>query len=119
MDENLRQIEILKKIIRYCDQLDEARLRFGNSLEALESDSLYKSAAAMCVLQIGELSNHLGENFKKEFDGIPWSDIIGMRNIAAHHYGEFRSYYLWDTMINDIDFLRDYCITCIESLSST
>ena len=39
------------------------------------------------------------------------------RNIAAHHYGEFRSHYLWDTMTHDIEPLREYCQKCIEALS--
>lgn len=118
MDEKQRNIELLNKIILYCDQLDEARERFGDSLEALESDHLYKSAAAMCILQIGELTTHLTTDFKKEYEKVPWSDIKGMRNVAAHHYGEFRSHYLWDTMINDISFLRDYCKECVGSLSA-
>jgi uncharacterized protein with HEPN domain len=117
MNETSRNIEILKKIIAYCDQLDEARDRFGGSLEALEHDRLYKSAVAMCVLQIGELTTHLSNGFKDEFDEVPWRDIKAMRNLAAHHYGEFRSHYLWNTMINDIDPLREYCKECIEALS--
>lgn len=117
MGENQRNVEILKKIIVFCDQLDEARERFGNSLDSLESDSLYKNAAAMCVLQIGELSSRLSSGFKCRFNAMPWQDIKDMRNLAAHHYGEFRSHYLWDTMINDITPLRGYCRECIVVLT--
>ena len=84
MDENDRNIEILKKIMMYCGRLDEARSRFGDSLESLENDQLYKSAAAMCVMQIGELTTHLTTDFRNEYNEIPWQDIKGMRNIAAH-----------------------------------
>jgi uncharacterized protein with HEPN domain len=34
--------------------------------------------------------------------------------IAAHHYGEFSADFLWDTVTDDIDELRDYCKACIR-----
>jgi len=117
MDKKQRNIEILEKIIMYCNRLDEAKERFGNSLEALEHDYLYKSAAAMCILQIGELTSYLSDDFKETFNEVPWQDIKAMRNIAAHHYGEFRSHFLWDTMVKDIEPLREYCRKSIEALS--
>jgi uncharacterized protein with HEPN domain len=38
--------------------------------------------------------------------------------IAAHHYGEFSADFLWDTVTDDIDELRDYCKACIAELLS-
>jgi uncharacterized protein with HEPN domain len=116
MDNGKRTIDVLKKIVSYCDQIDAAKARFGQSFEDLEKDPDYRNSAAMCILQIGELSTHLPLGFRQEHKGVPWQDIIGMRNIAAHHYGEFRLHYLWDTMNNDISSLRDYCNRCIEEL---
>jgi uncharacterized protein with HEPN domain len=112
-----RTVNTLKKIVDYCNQIDATKARFGQSFKDLEEDSDYRNSAAMCILQIGELSTHLSPEFRKEHGGVPWQDIIGMRNIAAHHYGEFRLHYLWDTMNNDISSLRDYCNQCIKELS--
>ena len=106
---NNRDIEILKKIIRYCNEIDEANKDFGNSLEMLRTKSSYKNAVAMCILQIGELVVHLSEDFKIKYNDMPWQDIKRMRNIAAHRYGSFDIETLWDTIENDIPSLRDYC----------
>jgi len=49
-----RDITILDKIIEYCDQINEARTQLGDSLEALQGNSVYRNAVSMCILQIGE-----------------------------------------------------------------
>ena len=106
---SIRDIEIIEKIICYCDEIEEAKNRFGGALEALQSDNLYKNAVSMSLLQIGELSAHLTDEFKSEYNKMPWQDIRGMRNIAVHHYGKFDVQKLWETITNDIPMLSAYC----------
>jgi uncharacterized protein with HEPN domain len=116
MGSSQKNSSILKKIIEYCNRIDATKTRYGNSVEALENDYDYTSSVAMSILQIGELIAHLTTDFKKEHSGVPWQDIVAMRNIAAHHYGQFRLHYLWSTMNEDIAPLRDYCAQCIAEL---
>ena len=61
MSINERDIYILAKIIKYCDEADETVRGFGDSIEVMRTDSIYKNAAAMRVLQIGELVGHLSD----------------------------------------------------------
>jgi uncharacterized protein with HEPN domain len=81
---------ILERIIEYCNRIDATKARYGNSVEALENDYDHTGSVAMSVLQIGELTTHLTTDFKKQHSGVPWQDIVAMRNMAAHHYGQFR-----------------------------
>ncbi|MDR3364968.1 MAG: DUF86 domain-containing protein [Clostridiales Family XIII bacterium] len=115
---NDRNITILKKIAKYCDRINAAKERFGASLEALSNDEIYMNATAMCILQIGELTTHLSVEFRKQYNAMPWQQIKDMRNIAAHHYGEFSAARLWATMETEIDPLRDYCRDSIAKLES-
>jgi uncharacterized protein with HEPN domain len=39
-------------------------------------------------------------------------------NKAAHKYGEFSMDFLWDTVTEDTDKLREYCRKCIDELQS-
>jgi uncharacterized protein with HEPN domain len=109
-----RDINILKHILQYCDEIDEAKRRFGISVESLKHDTVYKNAVAMCILQIGELTTHLTDGFKSTFSEMPWQDIRGMRNIVAHRYGSFDTDKLWETITNDIPVLRDYCKNIVD-----
>ncbi|GHU65522.1 hypothetical protein AGMMS49983_13370 [Clostridia bacterium] len=111
-----RDISILKKITEYCNQVDEAVAAFGKSKDALATSSVYRNAAAMCILQIGELTTHLTTEFKTKFTMVPWQKIKDMRNIAAHHYGRFDDDMLWETITEEITPLRNYCNECIAEL---
>ena len=110
-----RNIDILDKVVSYCNQIDEVNQHCGNSHEALETDSVYKNAVAMCILQIGELVGLLSDDFRETYDNVPWKDIRGMRNIAAHRYGSFDTGKLWETVTEDIPFLKQYCEEIVSS----
>lgn len=106
---NKRDVEILKHIIYYCEEIETAILRFGDTFEDYEKDSMYRNATAMCILQIGELSGFLSDEFKKEHSEMPWREIKDMRNMAAHAYGKMSTTILWETITMDIPQLKNYC----------
>ena len=35
---------------------------------------------------IGEASNHLSDELTEQNQDVPWSDIVGLRNILVHQY---------------------------------
>jgi uncharacterized protein with HEPN domain len=52
-------------------------------------NKMIRYAVERQIIVIGEAANHLSENFTDNTPDIPWKNIIGMRNIIAHEYGEF------------------------------
>jgi len=105
-----RDRDTVMKIVRYCDEIDESLDLFERNYEALQEQSTFRNSVAMCLLQTGELTTHLSPAFKARFPGMPWQDMKGMRNIAAHHYGNIDLEILWDTVMIDIPALRKYCL---------
>jgi uncharacterized protein with HEPN domain len=60
-------------------------------------NNLYANrAAAMPLINIGELSIHLTTEFKKQNDRIPLKEITEFRNTMAHHYGTISKEDIWD-----------------------
>ena len=108
-----RDISTLRHIIKYCDEITNAIDKHNLTLEALTSDSLYKNALAMNILQIGELVSILSEDFRKTHDTMPWREIKRMRDKAAHHYWTFDVNILWETVTEDINPLKIYCEKCV------
>jgi len=106
---NERDKSVLGHIVRYCNEINDANDQFGNSLDALKANSVYKNAVSMCILQIGELVILLSDELKIQYDEMPWHDIKGMRNIAAHQYHKFDLDTLWETITEDIPKLKEYC----------
>lgn len=110
MAEGKTNKQLLQHMLVYIEQIEEANSMFNASKEELKKNSVYRNAVALCILQIGELSNLLTEDFK-ELTGteIPWKAVRGMRNILAHHYGKIDYKALWETISKDIPMLKEFC----------
>lgn len=63
--------DVLRRIIFYCDEIAATIQRFGEDYTVFVQDSVYKNATALCVLQIGELTTHLTDDFKQTYTGMP------------------------------------------------
>jgi len=110
MKELNRDKAILEKMLKYCNQIDEAHETYGTSYEIFEKNSVYHNAVCMCLMQIGELANHLSDEFKVKHNQIPWNAIRGMRNIVAHEYGNIDYEIVWETATEEIKVLYEFCI---------
>lgn len=104
-----RDRSILEHIISYCDQIEETMIRFGDRYDIFSDDPIYRNAAALCILQIGELVGKLSEEFRIAHPGVPWRQIKAMRNIVAHSYGTIDPEVTWEVMTEDIPELKSYC----------
>lgn len=110
-----RNISILEHIVSYCDQIEETVKRFGNDYDLFANDAIYRNAAALCILQIGELVGKLSDDFREAHPGVPWRQIKAMRNIVAHSYGSVDSETTWEIITEDIPQLKTYCTFIINS----
>ena len=109
-----RDISILEHIVSYCEQIEQTVVRFGNDYEIFVNDAIYRNAAALCILQTGELVGKLTEEFRTTHAAVPWRKIKAMRNIVAHNYGSIDSEITWEIIQDDIPELKAYCISVIE-----
>ena len=110
-----RNASILGHIISYCDQIQQTVERFGDDYALFESDSIYRNAAALCILQIGELVGKLTDDFREQHPAVPWRQIKAMRNIVAHSYGSVDPETTWEIITSDIPYLKRYCQVILEN----
>lgn len=69
----------------------------------------------MSLLQIGELTGHLPEDFREATKAtIYWPAIKGMRNLFAHNYGALDIDLVWETAVGDIPMLLEFCNKTVE-----
>ncbi|MBQ9025241.1 MAG: DUF86 domain-containing protein [Methanobrevibacter sp.] len=67
----------------------------------------------MCIVQIGEYVGRISDEFKQQYGDIPWNQIKGMRNFAAHQYDHFEFAVLWHTLTEEIPELKEMLIQLI------
>lgn len=113
-----RDSNILKHIVTYCEQIEMTIDRFGSSYETFAADTIYRNAAALCILQIGELVGKLTDDFRAAHPSIPWRQIKAMRNIVAHSYGSVDPETTWEIITDDIPALKAYCLGVLNSITT-
>lgn len=98
----------------YCIRIEVHLKRFGRDFELYKSDITFQDAVNMPLLQIGEITVNLSDNFKETYKSdIPWHEIRGLRNRIAHEYQRLKLEQVWDTLINDIPVLKEFCRACL------
>ena len=100
----------LEHIRDYCREIEKTIARYGRDFSVFDADPDYQRSVSFCILQIGELSGKLSEEFRQNTaQRIPWGPIRGMRNLVAHSYGSMSRDMIWETAVTDIPALRAFC----------
>ena len=98
---------ILLQIIKRCNRIIEKVSNINETEFALNDD--IKEVVCFNLFQIGELANGLSIEFIKEYNKIPWKQIIGMRNRIVHGYDTINLEIVWNTANESIPELIEYC----------
>ena len=105
---------ILKKIIEYCDSIDECIAFFGDDEETFLSNKIYQKSCAFDIMQIGELAKSLPKEFKEKYDGVHWRGFTGIRDIIAHNYGKIMHEDIWIAITEEIPAVRAECVRMLS-----
>jgi uncharacterized protein with HEPN domain len=98
-DYNERLLDILEAIENI-----EKYASFGH--EAFEHDELIQTWIVHHLQIIGEAASALSDCFREKYPEVPWSKIIGMRNILIHNYFSIDVDVVWAVVVNDIPDLK-------------
>jgi uncharacterized protein with HEPN domain len=103
-------LQKLKYIRGYCNDINATIIRFGNSYETFSNDIVYKNSVAMSIIQIGELAGSLSDEFKEKTSSqMQWGVIRGMRNLIEHSYTTLNIEDIWEVATKDIPALSKFC----------
>ena len=105
-----RDKDIILHIIRYCDNVAEDIREFGDTFEDFEAKRSFRDSVSMNILQIGELSHNLSEEFRESTkQNVPWKDIYNMRNHFAHGYELMDNKIIWEVAAVEVPALKKFC----------
>lgn len=74
--------------------------------KVFESDELIQNWIVHHLQLIGEASRFLSPEFKDKNPEVPWSKIIGMRNILVHHYFSIDVEIVWSVVEKELPDLK-------------
>ena len=85
------------------------------SLPEFLADKLLQMAVVRCVEVIGEAARLVSNDTRRRTPEIPWTMIIGMRNVLAHNYGAVDLDRVYGIVMDHLPHL----IKCLGELIST
>ncbi len=99
-----RDLIVLNKIM---SEIDIALSITGTvTFEKFEENEVLKRAVCMTVINIGELVKNLTQELRSETKHIPWREIAGFRDIAAHKYQTLYMRDVYKTVAEDFPELK-------------
>jgi len=69
-------------------------------------DSKTQDAVVRNLEVIGEAAKHIPQSITKKFPGIPWAQVISMRNKMIHAYFGIDPDIVWQTIKEDLPQLQ-------------
>lgn len=106
-------IDILKRIEDAIERLQERNKNIKSVDDFLCSPSGMEKLDATCMLliAIGESLKSFDKITDKQIlckdESIPWTDIMGVRDIIAHHYFDIDAEEIFHIINNDLDPLAE------------
>lgn len=89
-------LEAIERIQEYTSGLD---------LTGFEQDRKTTDAVVRNFQIIGEAARHVPEETQSADPEIPWSLMIGMRNVLVHRYDTVDVETVWRTVVDDLPML--------------
>lgn len=89
----LHMTEAAEKIVRFT---------VGRQRNDLEADEQLNLSLVRLLEIIGEAATRISQGTRESNAGIPWTQMIGMRNRLIHGYDVVDSDVLWQTVTGDI-----------------
>ncbi|MBQ7453917.1 MAG: DUF86 domain-containing protein [Selenomonadaceae bacterium] len=105
-DRNRVNKVVIKKILEYCDRIENFINRFGPTFKDYCNDEAFQFSCSACIIQIGELTNQFSDDFKANHTEIPWHKIKGLRNLHVHEYEKVKPNKMWEILTEDVPNLK-------------
>jgi uncharacterized protein with HEPN domain len=74
----------------------------GRSRTDLDDNRMLFHARVRNMEIIGEAGSQVSKEFRDTRSGLPWADVIGMRNRLIHAYFDIDPDIVWDTATQDL-----------------
>jgi len=82
------------------------------SYDAFIEDEKTQDAIMYNLIILGEAANQIAGEFLEQHPEIPWSSIIGTRNVIVHGYDQVKLQIVWDIIHKNLQSLK----ICLKEL---
>ena len=95
-----------KKLHDILDAITAVEAYSVSSYDKFLADTKTQDAILYNLIIIGEAANQISDEFQEQYPNIPWSAMIGTRNIIVHDYDQVKLQIVWKILQRDLERLK-------------
>jgi uncharacterized protein with HEPN domain len=101
------------------DAIEKIQLKTKNiTQQGLEEDDTLNLAIERLFGIIGEAANRIPITIQEKYSSIPWSNIVGMRNIIVHAYDKVETNIIWNAIQLKLPELKEKLTKMLTELDN-
>lgn len=105
--------EKLQDILEAIERIDRYAVQ---GRPAFEQNELIQTWITQNLQIVGEASRSLSSAIREQYPAIPWTNMIGMRNILTHNYFEIDLDIVWAVVEQELPSLKQSVASILRSL---
>jgi len=95
-----------KKLRDILDAITAIETYSISNYDKFLADTKTQDAILYNLIIIGEAANQISDDFQEQHHDIPWSAMIGTRNIIVHGYDQVKLEIVWKILQRDLEHLK-------------
>lgn len=103
-----------KKLRDIVDAIEAIEAYSVSSYDEFLTDTKTQDAILYNLIIIGEAANQISEEFQERHNKIPWSSMIGTRNIIVQGYDQVKLQIVWKILQRDLGTLKSEITKVLE-----
>lgn len=109
---------IRERLLDVLDAIERIEKYGSGGRQEFERNELVQVWILHHLQILGEAVNTLRPALQQDHPEIPWTSIVGMRNVLVHHYFEIDSDIVWSVVENDLPRLKKWFQTILDTDTS-
>lgn len=97
----------LEDMLHSIEKIDLYMRDIQSSKEVFNKSTQVQDAVVRRLEIIGEATKRLHEDFKEEYDQIPWRLMSGLRDVLIHEYDQIDLEQIWEVIQKDLPLLKN------------
>lgn len=103
-----------KRLRDIVDAIETIEAYSVSSYDEFLADAKTQDAILYNLIIIGEAANQISDEFQERYSAIPWSSMIGTRNIIVHGYDQVKLQIVWKILQRDLGTLKSEIVKVLE-----
>lgn len=100
----------LKDILEAIEAIESYTV---HDFDSFLKDDKTQDAVMFNLVIMGEAANHIPEEIQEAHPEIPWSALIGTRNVIVHGYDQVKLQIVWDIIQKNLADLKQNLINML------